>query len=100
MVSIKGLDKARVLVALWRRSHGQGMSFLDPKAGCDLTLDDARELLKERSYFDYLWGRVLKVDLSGDEFDPRLYDRDNFQGAAAEAVAEAEAAEAEEFGQD
>lgn len=27
--------------------------------------------------FDYLYGRVLKVDLSGDEFEESLYDRDN-----------------------
>ena len=33
-------------------------------------------------YFDYVKGRVMKVDLSGDEFSPRLYDRDNGQGAA------------------
>jgi len=28
----------------------------------------------------------MKVDLSGDEFDPRMYDRDNGQGAALRAI--------------
>jgi methyl-accepting chemotaxis protein len=29
---------------------------------------------------------VIKVDLSGDEFSPRLFDRDNYEGAAADAI--------------
>jgi hypothetical protein len=37
-------------------------------------------------YFDYLQGRVMKVSLEGDELDARLYDRDNGEGAAAEAI--------------
>lgn len=40
----------------------------------------------ERIYFDYLQGRVMKVDLAGDELDPRLYDRDNGEGAARRAI--------------
>lgn len=37
-------------------------------------------------YFDYFVGRVLKVDLSGDEFDPWGYDRDNGAGAAQAVI--------------
>lgn len=37
-------------------------------------------------YFDYLNGKVMKVDLGQDEFDPRLYDRDNGEGAAQRAI--------------
>lgn len=33
-------------------------------------------------YFDYLKGRVMKVDLSKDEIETAMYDRDNGQGAA------------------
>jgi hypothetical protein len=37
--------------------------------------------------FDYLNGRVLKLDLRDDaEFDPRLYDRDNGEGKAARVI--------------
>jgi hypothetical protein len=36
--------------------------------------------------FDYLKGRVIKVNLSGDEIDPWGYDRDNGQGAVEEIV--------------
>ena len=38
------------------------------------------------TYFDYLYGRILKVDLSGDEFDERLYERDNGRDSAARAI--------------
>lgn len=38
-------------------------------------------------YFDYLYGRVMKVDLSSDEsFEERLYDRDNGTGAAQRVI--------------
>ena len=28
----------------------------------------------------------MKVDINGDEFDPRLFDRDNGEGAAEKAI--------------
>ena len=37
-------------------------------------------------YFDYLEGRVMKIDLSGDTVDPRGYDRDNGQGAVQKVI--------------
>jgi hypothetical protein len=37
-------------------------------------------------YFDYVAGHVIKCDLSGDEFDERLYDRDCGVGRAAEVI--------------
>ena len=39
------------------------------------------------TYFDYLYGRVLKVDLKGDDgFEEWLYDRDNGEGAAQQSL--------------
>ncbi len=87
MIDIKGLDKAKVLKALYDGSHIQGMGFLQAVPEGTVTVQRCRELLKRSTYFDYLYGRVLKVDLSKDEFDERLYDRDNGTGAAARAVA-------------
>jgi len=86
MINISRSDKAEVLAALYNNSHAQGMGFLHftPEP---MTADQARELLQKRTYFDYLQGRVMKVDLSGDELNPRLYDRDNGDGAAAAALA-------------
>lgn len=45
-----------------------------------------QEYRQRRMYFDYVAGRVIKCDLIGDSFDPRLFDRDNGEGAAAAAI--------------
>ena len=87
MINIKGLDKAKVLKALYDASHVQGMGFLQAVPDGTVTVPHCRELLKHGTYFDYLYGRVLKVDLSGDEFDERLYERDNGRDSAARAIA-------------
>lgn len=93
MVDIKGLDKAEVLAALHAGSRALGMGIFHERGG--LTVEECRAILAgERGdvdygggmYFDYLRGRVMKVDLSGDEFSPRLYDRDNGAGAAERAI--------------
>lgn len=85
-IDLRGLDKADVLAALYNRSRPQGLGFLQATSG-DMTREEAAELLKEHTYFDYLHGRVMKVNLAGDTFSPHLYDRDLGEGAAARAVA-------------
>lgn len=84
MVNIEGMDKAKVLKALYDNSHMQGLGFL--RTVDDFTENDARELLKIQTYFDYLYGRAMKVDLSENQFEEWLYDRDNGAGAAQRAV--------------
>jgi hypothetical protein len=90
MIDITGLNKAKVLAALWNASRMQGISFLGNNGSNHMTEEEANKILSdeefEDKYFDYLNGRVMKVDLSGDELDPRLYDRDNGQGAAKRAI--------------
>lgn len=85
-IDIKDLDKAEVLAALYNNSKPLGMGFLhyDPN---NMTTEQAKELLKNQTNFDYLKGRVMKVNLSGESFNPWLYDRDNGKGAAARALA-------------
>jgi len=85
-ISLIGLDKAEVLAALYNASKSQGLGSRhhDPKP---ITSKEAEVVLKQTTNFDYLQGRVMKVDLSGDTFDPWLYDRDNGQGAAEKAIA-------------
>jgi len=84
-ISLEGLDKAEVLVALYNASKPFGMGFLhyDP---APMTTDEARELLEQQSYFDHLKGRVMKVDLGGDRLEASGYDRDNGPGAAQQAI--------------
>ncbi len=78
-------NKAAALAALYNHSRPVGLGALhfNPEP---MTEEQAAELLKSHQRFDYLHGRVMKVDLSDDEFNPRLYDRDNGQGAAAFAI--------------
>lgn len=99
MINIKGLDKAEVLAALYNSSRPLGMGYLhfDPTP---MTKDQAQEFLdgtgetsepiqpnwRKDQHFDYLKGRVMKVDLSGDELHDGLYDRDNGTGAAYSAL--------------
>lgn len=84
-ISLEGLDKAAVLAALYNASKPLGLGFLHftPEP---MTIEEARELLKKRTYFDYLKGRVMKIDLSGETLDPRPYDRDNGDGGRAATV--------------
>lgn len=84
-ISLVDLDKAEVLAALYNASSPQGMGFLhyDPTP---MTYEEAEVLLKQTTHFDYLKGRVMKVDLSGDELNPWSYDRDNGQGAAESII--------------
>jgi len=81
-------QKALALAALYNASHPQGMGFLhfDPKP---MVVEEAEALLREDSYFDYLKGRVMKLDFGKDELATRLYDRDNGDGAAMRAIQEA-----------
>lgn len=87
LIDISKKDKAEVLAALYNASHPLGLGFLqyDPTP---MTADEARKLLAETTYFDYLYGRVMKVDLSTDTLNPWLYDRDNGAGAAERALAD------------
>ena len=87
MVSIKGLDTAEVLVALRENSYEQGLGVL-AKSNNGLTVKEARNLLRKGTHFGYLKGKVLKVDLSGDEFDEYLYDRDLGAGTAERVIDE------------
>ncbi len=86
-VSIKGLDKAVVFAALYNRAKAQGMGFTqyDPEP---MAAEQAQENIGEFGYFDYVLGRVMKIDLSGDEVSTGGYNRDNGQGAVEEIIAE------------
>ena len=91
-IDISGLNKAHVLAALFNGSKQQGMGFLDESGAVAMTIKDAGKILTERAeltpslYFDYVRGRVMKVDLTSDELRPALYDRDNGEGAAARVI--------------
>ena len=88
MVLYEDLSKAEVLCALYNNAQCRGLGALHYKNE-DLTVQEARKLLNNTTYFDYLFGRVLKIDLKDDKgFKEWLYDRDNGEGAAQASLDE------------
>ena len=86
-IDISGLNKADVLAALFNDSRQQGLGFADPSGSYDIGSEEAQQIIDDLGLdFDYLRGRVMKIDLEGDELQTALYDRDNGDGAAAAAI--------------
>jgi transglutaminase-like putative cysteine protease len=96
-IDISGLDKIEVLLALYHAAEKMGLGFLQ----ADLSDDEVRDFIAQEQsshfpqgsrqaskfpYVDYLGGKPLKVDLSSDVLDGRLYDRDQGHGAARRVV--------------
>lgn len=97
-IDIKGIDKADLLAALYNNASPMGMGFLQARPG-QMTREGALELMeagddssrmfpnmKRRMYFDYVYGRPLKVNLEGDELETSLYNRDWGKDAAEQIV--------------
>ena len=84
-MNINELKKSAVLAALYNASKPQGMGFMhyDPKP---MTEEEAEDILSRGTYFDYLEGRVMKIDLSKDEVDTRGYNRDNGADVAEDVI--------------
>lgn len=89
-MDISKMDKAKVLAALYNNAKPQGLGFLLADSR-EMTTGEAQEILNTgQTYFDYLKGRVMKVDLSKDDLWTALYNRDNGNNAAELAIAGAE----------
>lgn len=86
-MDISTLNKAEVLAALYNAAKIQGGGAFHAK-GDLMPVAEAQRILDESKdkYFDYLYGRVMKVDLSKDEVDPWLYNRDNGEHAFEKAI--------------
>ena len=92
-VQIEGIPKDRVLMALYNGSkHPKQEFFLNQSAkkGMSEAVAQAHIELRrshgKRLDFDYIDGRVIKADITGDHFDSRCYDMENGHGAAQRAV--------------
>lgn len=87
VVDISNKDKAEVLAALYNNSHPHGLGLLqyNPEP---MTIEQAREILKHSTYFDYLAGRVMKISLEGNIVHTWGYNRDNGNGAAERAISQ------------
>ena len=89
-IDTTGIDRAKLLAGLFNAAlPGSGLARLIGDPSAEMTTMKARDLLHHgETYFDYLNGRVIKCDVGDDHIKPRLYDRDNGDGAAARVVAE------------
>ena len=78
VINIAGLEKHKVLMALYDNAKPLGMGVLnyDPKP---MSEDEAKELLESSKdkYFDYIKGIPIKISLADDMIETHLYDRDN-----------------------
>lgn len=77
MINIKGLDKAKILYILYNNAK-----CLNPFAEYIFSIEEAREMVKNKTYFDYVGGKSLKIDLSSNQLDETLYDLNNGVGRA------------------
>lgn len=88
MINIRGVDKAALFKALFDNAAPLGLGYLHFKPE-PITIEAAKEIVDDpryNLYFDYVQGRVMKVDLSKDDLWEGLYDRDNGSGACYRAI--------------
>ncbi|MFE4206060.1 hypothetical protein ACFRSX_32925 [Streptomyces goshikiensis] len=75
-VGISDLDRAAVLAALWNHLQPGYQARSEP-----LSIDEARNVLAERAgHISTLHGRTLQVVLTGNRFNPWLYDQEASNG--------------------
>lgn len=101
-IDVSDIKPAELLAALYNRSfvNPDGAGIFQAKEG-DMTVEQAQEYLDGKvegdymgqplknngnRYFDYLNGRVMKVEINGETLRTWLYDRDLGQGAAQRIV--------------
>ncbi len=77
-VSIKGLEKVKLLKALW--DHTKPAAFFTFSGLPSPEFDEGAAKKEVLTYIDYFCGRCIKTDLSGDTADPTSYDADWGEG--------------------
>ncbi len=113
MIDISGLNKADVLAVLYNAASPHGLGFLQTAhAPAFMERQDAQKMISERGddaaehirqlgvqivrfdsgplKFDYVYGRPIKADLSGDLLNEKYYDQYHGQGHALIAINELE----------
>lgn len=97
MLDVSQHSGAEVLAALYNASFQQGLGIRDPRGQQTITVEQAQFFIDEAVeagfkgeggtvYFDYLLGRILKVEIGYDTINERQYDTDNGDGAAIKAL--------------
>lgn len=86
VIDISGLDKADVLMALYNNSHF--VIHNEEYESKDMTREEAKKILSESTWVDYIKNRPIKVHFDEDYIFGNLYDRTNGQGACRKAIDE------------
>ena len=70
---------------MWREQKNTGSTFFGLQS---LWFDEdlAKTVIDRNRYIDYFCGKIIKTDLSRDEVDPWLYDRETYQGRLREII--------------
>ncbi|CAO4838974.1 MAG: hypothetical protein CNLJKLNK_00899 [Holosporales bacterium] len=84
-VDITGVPKEAVLMALYNVAKPQGLGFMHYRNE-NMTMEEAKAIVDSCLDFDYLMGRVMKVNLSKDLLNVYLFNRDNGPNAAQNAL--------------
>ncbi|KAJ7764081.1 hypothetical protein B0H14DRAFT_2539842 [Mycena olivaceomarginata] len=82
-IDIRGIDKVALTKAQWERSS---YATATVQFGTNLPWNSSEMNQITNFRFDYLFGKVMKVDLNGDEAEPSGYDGDVGAGEFANVV--------------
>lgn len=86
-IDISHLNKAAVLVALYNRARPAELGHLHLDLYKEITLEEAQTMLDDgKTYFDYLNGRYMKIDLSSDMLFTGLYNEHYGEDAAERII--------------
>ena len=90
MIETKLAD-AEVLMHLYNNAQCPGPTSMAWLAyeWKSMSLDEAEKIVEkngEYQHYDYVKGRVVKTDITERPLNPRFYDRDNGEGAMAQAL--------------
>lgn len=97
VIDVSRIKRAKLLAGLFNNTKPFDPTKIDHNdLGRNLSVEEARTIIKTRLamdgkrglYFDYLLGRPLKIDLSGDVIDPLLYNRYAGEGTAERVIRE------------
>jgi hypothetical protein len=71
-ISIKGIDKVKLLHALWKGARPAAFFVLSGRLSPSFDEGAAKDAI--RGTIDYYCGRCIKTDLSDDTVNPTSYD--------------------------
>ena len=88
-MNITALNKADVFLTLFNNAKTPGLGLIAAAMFGPLSIEGAEKIMQdcnEDIYFDYVYGRVMKISLKGDDIDTRLYNLNNGENAAEKAI--------------